>query len=80
LQRVAPMPPAVSAVPPAARPTTRSNDMAPQSSAPSTRQEELRSFLFLAIVMAPVLAIIIVGGYGFAVWMFQLLTGQLPTA
>lgn len=54
--------------------------MVPQTSAPSTRQEELRSFLFLAIVMAPVLAIVIVGGYGFAVWMFQLLTGQLPTA
>lgn len=54
--------------------------MAPQPTSPSTRQEELRSFLFLAIVMAPVLAIVIVGGYGFAVWMFQLLTGQLPTA
>ncbi|WP_332675568.1 periplasmic nitrate reductase, NapE protein [Aromatoleum sp.] len=54
--------------------------MAPQPTARSTRQEELRSFLFLAIVMAPVLAILIVGGYGFAMWMFQLLSGQLPTA
>lgn len=52
----------------------------PANIQPSTQQEELRSFLFLAIVMAPVLAIIIVAGYGFAVWMFQLLTGQLPTA
>lgn len=46
---------------------------------PSTRQEELRSFLFLAFVTAPVLAVLIVAAYGFAVWMFQLLSGQLPT-
>jgi periplasmic nitrate reductase NapE len=50
-----------------------------EASAPSTKQEEWRSFLFLAIVMAPVLAVIVVGGYGFLVWMFQLLTGKLPT-
>lgn len=53
--------------------------MEEEASAPSTRQEEWRSFLFLAVVMAPVLAIIVVGGYGFLVWMFQLLTGKLPT-
>lgn len=46
---------------------------------PSTKQEEIRSFLFLAFVMAPLLAVIVVGGYGFLVWMFQLLTGHLPT-
>ena len=44
----------------------------------STRQEEWRTFLFLAVVTAPVLAVVIVGGYGFAVWMYQLLTGDLP--
>jgi nitrate reductase NapE len=43
--------------------------------APSTRREEWRSFLFFTVVMAPVLAVIVVGGYGFAVWMYQLLTG-----
>ncbi len=47
--------------------------------APSTRQEEFRTFLFLAIVMAPVLAVAVVGGYGFLVWMYQVVTGQLPT-
>ena len=40
-----------------------------------TRAQELRSFLFLAVVMAPVLAVIFVSGYGFAVWMFQLFAG-----
>ena len=40
-----------------------------------TKAQELRSFLFLAVVMAPVLAVIFVSGYGFAVWMFQLVVG-----
>jgi len=42
---------------------------------PSTRREELRSFLFFTVVMAPVLAVLIVAGYGFAVWMYQLVAG-----
>ena len=42
---------------------------------PITKAQELRSFLFLAVVMAPVLAGIIVAGYGFAVWMYQLFAG-----
>ena len=43
--------------------------------ASETRKAELRSFLFLTIVMAPVLTVMIVGGYGFLVWMYQLVTG-----
>ena len=42
---------------------------------PSTRQEEWRSFLFFTVVMAPLLAVMIVGGYGFLVWMYQLIAG-----
>ncbi len=45
---------------------------------PSTYQEELRTFLFLTIVTAPILAVAFVGGYGFLVWMYQLFTGDLP--
>ena len=41
----------------------------------STRQEELRSFLFFTVVMAPVLAVLLVASYGFAVWMYQLIAG-----
>jgi nitrate reductase NapE len=33
-----------------------------------TKAQELRSFVFLAVVMAPILAAMIVGGYGFMVW------------
>ena len=43
--------------------------------APSTRQEELRSFLFFTIVMAPALAVVLVAGYGFIVWMTPLIMG-----
>ncbi|HEX5632351.1 MAG TPA: periplasmic nitrate reductase, NapE protein, partial [Gemmatimonadales bacterium] len=51
----------------------------PAPDAPPTRQEEWRSFLFLTAVMAPLLAVVTVTGYGFVVWMFQLVTGRLPT-
>lgn len=42
---------------------------------PFTKAQELRSFLFLAVVMAPAVAVIVVAGYGFAVWMYQLFAG-----
>ena len=35
------------------------------------RREEFRSWLFLTAIMAPVLAVLIVSGYGFIVWMLQ---------
>lgn len=40
-----------------------------------TKVQELRSFLFLSVVMAPVLAVTIVVGYGFLVWFYQLFAG-----
>jgi len=40
-----------------------------------TPVQELRSFLFLSVVMAPILAVIFVAGYGFVVWMYQLVAG-----
>ena len=57
------------------RSTTTAGDADP----PSTRTEEVRSFLFFTIVMAPLLAVAIVGGYGFLVWMYQLVSGP-PTS
>ncbi len=47
---------------------------------PATRAEEMKAFIFFAVLLAPLLSIILVGGYGFFVWMFQLVTGRLPTA
>ena len=42
---------------------------------PFTEAQELRSFLFLSVFMAPALAGIVVAGYGFAVWMYQIVAG-----
>ena len=39
------------------------------------KRRELRAFLFLTIVLAPVLSVVIVGGFGFVVWMYQLMAG-----
>jgi len=44
-----------------------------------SKAQELRSFLFLAVVMAPVLAVIFVAGYGFCIWMYQVFIGGPPT-
>ena len=43
-----------------------------------TRSEELRTFLLLTIVLAPVVTVVCIGGYGFFVWMAQLVFGP-PT-
>jgi nitrate reductase NapE len=45
---------------------------------PPTRRDELAAFVFFAVFMAPLLAVTIVGAYGFAVWMAQLIAGP-PT-
>lgn len=42
------------------------------------RTEEWRTWIFLTFVMAPVLAVAIVSGFGFAVWIYQLFAGP-PT-
>ncbi len=39
------------------------------------KKEEFRTWLFLALVLAPVLAVLIVSGFGFGVWLFQLIAG-----
>ena len=39
------------------------------------RTEEIRTFIFLTVVMAPMLAVMTVGGYGFIVWVYQMFAG-----
>ena len=41
----------------------------------STKGEEARAFLLITAVLAPALAVSIVVGYGFLVWMLQLIMG-----
>jgi nitrate reductase NapE len=45
---------------------------------PATKADERRAFVLLAVVLFPVLSVAIVGGYGFLVWMYQLVYGP-PT-
>jgi periplasmic nitrate reductase NapE len=47
----------------------------PNSAPAATRAQELRGFLFLSVVMAPVFAVVVVSGFGFLVWMLQLVSG-----
>ncbi len=49
--------------------------MIEQNVADKSRRQELWSFLFLTVIFAPALAVVIVGGYGFLVWMYQLVQG-----
>ena len=37
----------------------------------NTRRQEFLAFLFLTVVLAPAVTLALVGGYGFAVWMYQ---------
>lgn len=39
------------------------------------KSQELKLFLFLTIVMAPVASVAIVGGYGLIVWISQIIFG-----
>jgi nitrate reductase NapE len=39
------------------------------------KRRELAVFLFLTFVLVPLLAVIIVAGYGFCVWMYQIIAG-----
>lgn len=39
------------------------------------RRRELAMFLLLAVFIWPVLSVAVVGGYGFVVWMSQLILG-----
>lgn len=40
-----------------------------------TRRHELFAFVVLAVLIWPVIAVGVVGGYGFIVWMSQLVLG-----
>jgi len=39
------------------------------------RKTELRCFMLLAVVLAPVLAVALVGGLGFSIWIYQMFAG-----
>ncbi len=42
------------------------------------RSREKRVFVFLTVVMAPMIAVAVVGSYGLMIWVYQMLAGP-PT-
>ena len=40
-----------------------------------TKRGERRVFLFIAVFLFPVLSVILVGGYGFFIWILQMIFG-----
>ena len=47
--------------------------------ADTIRKREFRVFLFITVVLFPILSIILVGGMGFLIWMSQIVFGP-PSA
>jgi len=54
------------------------SDISDEATKTATKAEERRVFLFLVVFLAPILSVMLVGGYGFAIWMLQLIFGP-PT-
>jgi nitrate reductase NapE len=55
--------------------TDHSNKIEPVRSSARTARDELIVFLIIVALVWPVMTVGVVGGYGFAVWMYQLVTG-----
>lgn len=47
----------------------------PESSRSNRRRREFLAFLVLAFGIWPIVAVGVVGGYGFLVWMYQIIFG-----
>jgi nitrate reductase NapE len=41
----------------------------------NSKQSERNTFIFLTVFLAPILSVILVGGFGFIVWISQILLG-----
>jgi len=39
------------------------------------RKQEWRLFLFIVVLLFPLLSVALVGTYGFSIWMYQLIAG-----
>ena len=52
--------------------------MAASGNETPAKSDELKLFLFLTVVLAPVLSVAVIGGYGLFVWLSQIIGGP-PT-
>ncbi|MFK7964272.1 MAG: periplasmic nitrate reductase, NapE protein [Burkholderiaceae bacterium] len=58
--------------------TLDTSTASPEQQAQPTKSEERRVLAFVLIFLAPILVTALVGGYGFVIWMMQLIYGP-PT-
>ncbi len=52
-----------------------SSDLATSSSNTASKAREWRLFLFIVVFLFPLLSVMLVGAYGFSIWMYQLVMG-----
>jgi len=45
------------------------------TSAARQKKRERRGFIFITVFLFPALSIVLVGGYGFAIWILQMIFG-----
>jgi periplasmic nitrate reductase NapE len=55
--------------------TDHTNNVKPGRNSPRAARDELIVFLIIVALIWPVVTVGAVGGYGFAVWMYQLVAG-----
>jgi len=48
---------------------------APEQTEPHGKREETRLFIFLIVFLFPMLSVLLVSGYGFVVWIIQMIFG-----
>jgi len=41
----------------------------------NTKKDEIKMFLFITVILFPILTVMLIGGYGFAVWILQMVYG-----
>jgi nitrate reductase NapE len=66
----------VIATPKQSGPSGKSKRSSPKNSKkPATKKRELSAFLFLTVLLAPAMSVAVVGSYGFAIWIYQIIAG-----
>ncbi len=41
----------------------------------TSKKDELRMFIFITVVLIPLLSVMLIGGYGFVIWILQMIYG-----
>lgn len=50
-------------------------ESSPETTSAVRRSRETRVFVFLTVILAPMIAVAVVGSYGLLIWLYQLFMG-----